>query len=855
MDIETLSRLYFHQFTFGCDKITCQNNFCARSHRFVFANISDTNQLKLISRNFAEKHGSDPHLCSEISETSLSPEFISNQNEFTNFAQKFVNIFHTLNFSHPNESSQSRNKQNSPHAQNLQNDQMNLTFAKVNQQHQNDDQNSKTNIDFENPKPNSKTISSPDPNKIYTKDLIVSLRRVFGDIESFSSMLKENNDFPLSISNPNIDDDFLYEFSSKISSIPHISAALLDCVNNIAQKLIHMNNFKNQNRNSSLNQTQNLNQSNIRISIFNIPININYNIINPQSDQQVERNNIQYNQTLQTNDNSSTNQGNFAHPLKRFSSLRALLLLFYFPSVISPQCSFTILDPLLKIFASLPEESTKVVLSWIAQLHNLRKQIIGACHFSISMYFATKNPPEVHSDHIKNTLDAMSVIHEANSFSEKPFQPSVFYNHHIDETIDLQQELDYRMNRNDHYASILSRPFILSLKSKANLCQLESQQLMSIMAFRTFILNAMNSDMRTSSNDLFLTLYIRRSHLVEDAVEQLSRQNHYSFLKKLKVVFEGESAVDVGGPSREFLYLISESLFSPDYGMFIFVNHNKYNWFSQCSFENERSFFLVGAIIGLAIHNSIVLPIRFPIVVYKRLLTPSKQLTIVDLAQVDPELSNSLKQVIEMHLRGEDVSQLCLTFSATIDNFDQKINVPLLEGIEMDLEVDNDNVLLYVESYVNFVLSSSIQSQFEAFRKGFEFTCRVPSYKLLDPEEMDILVSGEEVLDWGALQRCATYSGGYTSKSRAVKWFWELFQKLSNEEKLKFLKFATGTDRAPVGGLGKLKLVIQRGADPSRLPISHTCFNTFTLPDYRSKRVLEERVMMAIEQNEGFGIV
>ena len=69
------------------------------------------------------------------------------------------------------------------------------------------------------------------------------------------------------------------------------------------------------------------------------------------------------------------------------------------------------------------------------------------------------------------------------------------------------------------------------------------------------------------------------------------------------------------------------------------------------------------------------------------------------------------------------------------------------------------------------------------------------------------------------------------------------------------MKFATGTDRAPLGGLGNVKLIIQRGADPNRLPVSHTCFNTFTLPDYKSKSIMKEKVMLAIQHTEGFGIV
>lgn len=48
------------------------------------------------------------------------------------------------------------------------------------------------------------------------------------------------------------------------------------------------------------------------------------------------------------------------------------------------------------------------------------------------------------------------------------------------------------------------------------------------------------------------------------------------------------------------------------------------------------------------------------------------------------------------------------------------------------------------------------------------------------------------------------------------------------------LQFTTGSDRAPVGGLGRLPLLIQRsGPDTEHLPTAHTCFNALLLPGVR----------------------
>lgn len=74
---------------------------------------------------------------------------------------------------------------------------------------------------------------------------------------------------------------------------------------------------------------------------------------------------------------------------------------------------------------------------------------------------------------------------------------------------------------------------------------------------------------------------------------------------------------------------------------------------------------------------------------------------------------------------------------------------------------------------------------------------------------------------------------------------------------IKTISFShTGSDRVPVGGLSKLKLVIARhGTDCERLPTSHTCFNILLLPEYNSREKLEERLLKAINYSKGFGML
>jgi hypothetical protein len=93
--------------------------------------------------------------------------------------------------------------------------------------------------------------------------------------------------------------------------------------------------------------------------------------------------------------------------------------------------------------------------------------------------------------------------------------------------------------------------------------------------------------------------------------------------------------------------------------------------------------------------------------------------------------------------------------------------------------------------------------------------------------------------------RCSTHS---------VRYFWDVFNDLSNEDKAKFQQFTTGSDRAPIGGLSNVVITIQRLADTSKLPVSHTCFSMLGLPDYRSKEEMQRKLLLALNETQGFGL-
>jgi hypothetical protein len=328
----------------------------------------------------------------------------------------------------------------------------------------------------------------------------------------------------------------------------------------------------------------------------------------------------------------------------------------------------------------------------------------------------------------------------------------------------------------------------------------------------------------------------------------VSQASKADLMKPLSIRFRGEAGVDEGGVSREFFYLLCNAAFSLDYGMFTAIAGGKY-WFNTAS-DISLYFSLLGTIVALAAYNSVILPIRFPLVLYKKLL--NRRIGLSDLAELE---GDDAVRYLES-LRGlPNLGDAGITFSITIDCFGHPTDVPLKEGGE-DIVVTNETVEEYIQLRTDYLLNRSVENQFNNFRKGFiKLAEGTEMLNLFREDELDILVSGTEVVDWGALKTTARYIDGYTKESNVIVWFWELFDEMAEEDKKKFLRFSTGTDRLPIEGIAQLRLTIQRTGDDSKFPVAHTCFNILGLPEYPSKEKLKAMLMLAIQECEGFGLV
>jgi len=70
---------------------------------------------------------------------------------------------------------------------------------------------------------------------------------------------------------------------------------------------------------------------------------------------------------------------------------------------------------------------------------------------------------------------------------------------------------------------------------------------------------------------------------------------------------------------NEYFFFSSSFFFSPA-GLFVFDESTQQHWINPNSLESEGEYKLIGLLLGLAIYNNIILDIRFPVVIYRKLL-------------------------------------------------------------------------------------------------------------------------------------------------------------------------------------------------------------------------------------------
>ncbi|KAM4809470.1 E3 ubiquitin-protein ligase NEDD4-like isoform 2-T2 [Rhinophrynus dorsalis] len=350
---------------------------------------------------------------------------------------------------------------------------------------------------------------------------------------------------------------------------------------------------------------------------------------------------------------------------------------------------------------------------------------------------------------------------------------------------------------------------------------------------------------------------LHRNSIFEESYRRIMSVKRPDVLKaRLWIEFESEKGLDYGGVAREWFFLLSKEMFNPYYGLFEYSATDNYtlqiNPNSGLCNEDHLSYFtFIGRIAGLAVFHGKLLDGFFIRPFYKMML--GKQITLKDMESVDSEYYNSLKWILE-----NDPTELDLRFCIDEENFGQTYQVDLKpNGSEM--VVTNDNKREYIDLVIQWRFVNRVQKQMNAFLEGFTELIPIDLIKIFDENELELLMCGLGDVDVNDWRQHTLYKNGYCPNHPVIQWYWKAVLLMDAEKRIRLLQFVTGTSRVPMNGFAELYgsngpqlFTIEQWGSPDKLPRAHTCFNRLDLPPYDSFEDLREKLLMAVENAQGF---
>lgn len=489
------------------------------------------------------------------------------------------------------------------------------------------------------------------------------------------------------------------------------------------------------------------------------------------------------------------------------------------------------LQVLKQCWASLQESS----LNTLVQM--LKSAIVAQLRFWNETYQNNCN--------VKALLEMMKEVYKVNKA-----------NCQLPETTFIINELSHMLNFFEETKRIYSRdnmvfaenfspvifsefPFTFDLLSKMKLWHANS-----------FLKKQMSLMIPPGENKLppppIFSLRVRRSHLIKDALRQLSQAEVTDLWKELVIEFIKEICSPGRGVKSEFFHCIFEEMTKTEYGMFIYPEKGSYMWFPVRPKFKKEKYLLFGMLCGLSLYDLNVADIPFPLALFKKLLDQKPSLE--DLKELSPLLGKSLQEVL--NYEADDIGEaLHIHFSLHWDQHD----VDLIPNGTSTL-VDQTNKNDYVSQCVDYIFNTSIEAFYEEFQRGFYKVCDKRILRLFHPEELMTAVVGNTDYDWKQFEKNSKYLSGYHESHPTILMFWKAFHKLTLDEKRKFLLFLTGNDRQTVRGLQEMSITFccPETFSEQDHPRSLVCHNILELPKYSTMERLEEALQVAINSNRGF---
>lgn len=357
----------------------------------------------------------------------------------------------------------------------------------------------------------------------------------------------------------------------------------------------------------------------------------------------------------------------------------------------------------------------------------------------------------------------------------------------------------------------------------------------------------------TNSQNIFVQAYRQLS--TKDA--SAFRYAH-SDGRIFQITFVNEQGIDAGGVFREGMTRIIEDLFSEHFNLLVLcpngqhtvhVNMEKYvpNP-TQTGTLALKMFEFIGQLMGASLRCKMCLPFEFPSIIWKKL--SGEPVSGEDLLQFDFYTHKLLDAV--RHCEREGITDQP-SFAAKFNDKEQ-INFVYTgsDGVERPLPGQRSRPVTFQtrHEYCDAVTAarlSEFDRQIAAMERGLNEVVPCRALRLFSGEQLEVLVAGDPNFDI-PLWKSKTNASDLSPKT--VELFWQVMESLTRKEQSGFVRFAWGRSRLPAAKDFTTQMRLTR-TTTSKLPISHTCFFSVEMPEYKTLEEMRHGLLTVI--NFGVG--
>ena len=322
----------------------------------------------------------------------------------------------------------------------------------------------------------------------------------------------------------------------------------------------------------------------------------------------------------------------------------------------------------------------------------------------------------------------------------------------------------------------------------------------------------------------FKKVEIDRSKLVADSFRNFKKLGAQDLVQRIRIEYVGEEGIDSGGLTKDWLLELSRGLLDSKLGLFRELEGGTFEVDSASGQKNADHlswFRFVGKLLGKAIFDRQVVDMRLSEIIYLHML--QMPVSLEDLERQDPGYAKSL-----LWMRDNDITGILFeSFSVEVGEGDDMEVVDLKED-GRDVDVTEENKEEYIELMVAWRTEFAVRRQLDALLQGFHLLVPEEALGEFSLAEFNVLLNGKPDVDVDELRAFVVFQGGYDVNSQEVLWLWQALRAGTPEFRAKFLRFVTGTSKAPVDGFEPPLNITKSDLPDDALPKAHTCFNQVT---------------------------